>query len=71
MTLIEKEKDVWEIKSQSEIITGEFKTIVAYLNQKYNVPFEEIEIAISDMVQNDNNKAEFGDLNKTFMYSFK
>jgi hypothetical protein len=44
---------------------------VAYLNQRYNVPFEEIEVAISDMVQNDNNKAEFGDINKTFMYSFK
>jgi hypothetical protein len=23
------------------------------------------------MVQNDNSKAEFGDINKTFMYSFK
>lgn len=70
MTLIET-KDGWQIKSQVETVVGEFKTVVAYMNQKFGIPFEEIELAVSEMVKFNHSKAEFGDMNRTFMYSLE
>ncbi len=70
MTLIET-NDGWQVKTSEETFTGEFKTVIAYMNQKFGISFTEIEQAVNEMVKFDHNKAEFGDMNRTFMYSFK
>jgi hypothetical protein len=71
MTLIEKDINAWQLNVRGDVVVGEFKTIVAFMNQKHNVPFEEIETAVVEMIKNNHSRAEFGDVNKTFMFTLE
>lgn len=50
-------------------IRGSFKDIVSKMHLHFGVSFDEIELGLEHLFKNDHNAIEFGDVNKTFMYT--
>lgn len=51
--------------------TRYFSSVDKLIESKHNIPSEELELALTSLIQNSHNAAYFGILNRTFIYTEK
>ena len=69
MVLKEDKDGTWHLKTSKDNFSGTFTAVVKRMHIVHGVKLEQVELAIKDMIQLNHSEAEFGDLNKTYMFT--
>ena len=63
--------DLWQVHTINlGAYEGNFNQIMSYCMSKLDIRAEELEVAVSEMMRNDHDAADFG-IRNTFIYSFR